>query len=314
LFYWPFYLLYAAYSGIRFTRQDTQVRVWQAAVAAAIVACALTPAAMNALRISREAGAHAFNELPTLRNLLYLVHGFPILICIAAGWGLRKWRKWPVQPGAGLALAAMWWLVCPVCLFAYSKLSGNGVLIMRYASLMLPGIALTVTAILGRFLPAENWRPAAVCLGLLALGLTGDWTHLWPAHEHDDWRDAASWERSVFEHSGVSGDTPVLCPSPFVEAQTPVWRPDYPIDSFLASHLGFYPLKGRLMLMPFQPSAESDRYLDDLLRKELPAAGTFVVYGSTRKVEALEKRIAMSPRWHRETREFDNLSVAIYRL
>jgi hypothetical protein len=312
LFYWPFYLLYTGYAGIRFARRDTAVKVWQAYVAAGAIGCAIAPVALTALRISREAGAHAFNELPTLRNLFYLAHGFPILICLALAWGLARVRRWrsPGVSRSGFMLALIWWLVCPVCLFAYSKLSGNGVLIMRYASLMLPGIALTVTAIVGAFLPAANWRAAALCTGVVALALTGDWTHLWPAHEHDDWRDAAAWERTL-----ASDDTPVLCPSPFVEAQPPVWKPDYPVVSFLYSHLEFYTIRGHLKLLPFQPAPESERYLDALLRSDLLPAGRFVEYGSTRKVEALDRWVSRQPElagWRRESREFDNLSVVIY--
>lgn len=313
LFYWPFYLYFGACALLRFAAKDTPLKPWHAALAAAPIAAALIPAALTALRISRQAGAHAFNELPTLRNLFYLLHGFPVLIASAAFWAIGRLRRPPAQTGGsgrGLALAILWWLVCPLCLFVYSGLSGNGVLIIRYASLMLPGLALTITALAARFLPHASWRPAALSMGLVALALAGDWTHLWPAHEHDNWRDAAAFESAV-----ASDATPVLCPSPFVEAQPPVWTPDYPIPSFLYSHLGFYPLKGRFKTLPFQPAPESDRYLASLLPAELLPARRFVVYGSTRKVEAIEHWLARRPEmasWRRRSRVFDNLSVSIY--
>jgi len=316
LFYWAFYPLYALYAGIRFATRTTRVSGRQLAVAALALIASLFPVALTAIGISEQAEAHTFNELPTLRNLFYLLHGFPVLICLAVVWTLKRIRHWsPPAPKPGdrfaLALILAWWLVCPMGLFLYSRWSGNGVLIMRYASLMLPGIALLVTAIVGRFLPPVNWRDAALCMGVVALALTGDWTHLWPAHERDDWRDAAALERSLALDS-----TPVLCPSPFIEAQPPVWTPDYPFPSFLSSHLQFYPLKGRLKLFPFQPSPESERYAADLLTTELLPAGRFITYGSTWSLENLDKFFSRRPelaQWHKETRRFDNLSVYFYR-
>jgi hypothetical protein len=70
-----------------------------------------------------------------------------------------------------------------------------------------------------------------------------------------------------------------------------------------------------LKLLPFQPAPESERYLDALLRSDLLPAGRFVEYGSTRKVEALDRWVSRQPElagWRRESREFDNLSVVIY--
>lgn len=345
LFYWPFYLLYLGYAAAMCSKrpkiahsgvvgQDSRgtlgVRpignppdrlqpvlpprqVLYTLLAAAVLACALAPVATSAIDIAREGEAHKFNELPTLRNLFYLAHGFPILVCLGAMWLLKrifKWRDNQPAPAAAVALIAAWWLVCPLCLFLYSRITGNGVLIMRYCSLMLPGIALAVTAIAARFLPPTNWKPFALCMGALALALTADWTHLWPAHEHDNWRDAAARERTV-----AVSTTPVLCPSPFIEAHPPIWTPNYPFPSFLYSHLQFYPLNGRLRLFPFRRSAESDTYLGHLLTTELLPARKFVTYGSTWSVQALDRWFSARPEtasWHKQSSQFDNLSVVVY--
>jgi len=331
LFYWPFYLLYLGYAVVTFRRARSSVgqasacaglqpgsllaprQLLYTLVAALILLCALAPVAITAIDIAREGEAHKFNELPTLRNLFYLAHGFPILICLAAMWLLKRifrWRESQPAPATTVALIAAWWLVCPVCLFLYSKISGNGVLIMRYCSLMLPAIALAVTAIVARFLPPVNWKTSALPMGLIALALTGNWTHIWPAHEHDNWRDASARERSV-----AVSTTPVLCPSPFIEAHPPIWTPNYPFPSFLYSHLQFYPLNGTLKLFPFKRSVESDTYLDHLLTTELLPARKFVTYGSTWSVESLDHWFAARPEiasWHKQSTQFDNLSVVVY--
>jgi hypothetical protein len=316
LFYWPFYLVYLAYAGVRLWKRDTPLDARRVALAAAILAAALAPVALNALKLSREAGAHAFNPQPTLRNLFYLAHGNVIAACLAGGWLLRRVLRWPVPTGqnpgvAAFALCFAWWLACPLCLFAYSRFSGNGVLIMRYVSLMLPGCALAATAVAGRFLPAGCWKPAALAIGVVALAFLGDWQLLWPKHERDDWRDAAALERTV-----AGAATPVLCPSPFIEAQSPVWTPDYPLPGFLYAHLPYYPLTGRVALFPFTPSRESERYAERLMGEQLVPSREFVLYGSTWSLRALARWFALRPElagWHREWKSFDAISVVVYR-
>jgi hypothetical protein len=315
LFYWPFYLVYLVYAAIRLARGDTRVGAGQIPAAVATLAAALLPVALTALRISRHAEAHAFNELPTLRNLFYLLHTQIVLICLAAAWVLRRIFKWPAlatSPGASpdRALILCWWMACPVALFAYSRLAGNGVLIIRYASLMLPGLALTIVAIAARFLPSSWLKPAAPITGLVALAFLGQWTTLWPPHELDNWRDAAAFERTV-----ASAQTPVLWISPFIEAQPPVWSPTYPLPGFLYSSFMYYPTSGQPRLFPFQPSPESDRYAARLLRAELLPGGGFVTYGSTRAVRIMDEWFGKRPElasWRRESRRFDTISVAAY--
>jgi mannosyltransferase len=316
LFYWPFYLVYPIYTSIRLRRHDTSVSAVQLVAAVAALACTLTPVALTALRISRQADAHAFNGLPTLRNLFYLSHFLSILIFAAVAWILGRILRW-VRPAPGpgqtasLALICLWWLVCPVCLFLYSRISGNGVLIMRYASLMLPGTALVSTAVVGQFIPSAKWRPAALCVGIIALGLSGDWTSVWPSHERDDWREAASLERSL-----ARDDTPVICTSPFIEAQPPVWTPDYSFPGFLYSHLQYYTITGKPIFFPFGWSPEEERYLASLLAAKLLSSGQFVMYGSGRSLQPLDRWLAGRRElegWRKESKKFDEISVTIYR-
>jgi mannosyltransferase len=311
LFYWPFYLIYALYAGFRLFRRDTPVRPAALAVAAAIVAAALSPVALTALRIAREAQAHAFNPLPTLRNLFYLLHAQVILLCAAAAWAVRRLVRGPkVSPGAAVLILS-WWLACPVALFAYSRLTGNGVLITRYVSPMLPGMALAVTFAAAFCLRNSWWRPAAFATGAVALAFLGQWHSLLPSHEGDNWRDAAAMVRR-----SADAGTAVLCPSPFIEAQWPVWTPDYKLPGFLYSHLNYYALAGRVRLLPFQPSPESERYTEGLLGSELAPSGKFILYGSTWAVRKVDRWLSGRPdlvRWRKEWRNFDTLSVVVYR-
>jgi hypothetical protein len=274
------------------------------------------PVALTAVRISREAEAHTFNGLPTLRNLFYLTHCLAVLIFAAAAWTLKHALRWPPADSAGKdpaagALIFGWWLICPICLFLYSRISGNGVLIMRYVSLMLPGVALAATAVAAHSIPTGKWKPAALCLGIVALAISGDWTAVWPSHERDDWREAAALERTV-----AIDTTPVICPSPFIEAQPPLWTPNYPFPGFLYSHLQYYTLRGKLLLFPFASSPESERYLESLVGTKLVPAGRFVMYGSERSLHPLDRRLAGRREfagWHRVSKRFDEISVTVYR-
>jgi hypothetical protein len=132
-------------------------------------------------------------------------------------------------------------------------------------------------------------RLAAV-LGAAALLALGDWGQLWPAHEHSDWRDAA---RKINELA--SPDTPVICPSPFIEARPPVWRPDYQMPGFLYSHLPVYPIGGKEYLFPFETSPEAESYATDLTRGALSTSPRFLLYGGNAATRFWRKWFAARP-------------------
>jgi mannosyltransferase len=306
LFYWPFYLVYLVYT---IARRDRRATPWQIGVAAIVLVAALIPVALTALRIARGAGAHSFVDPPTLRNLFYLVHAHIVLLCLLPALVLR--RHLVKLKSAEAALILCWWLVCPLALFAYSRISGNGVLIMRYVSLMLPGLGLIVTAIAASLFPVALEKSAALATGVVALVFLGQWGALWPPHDQDDWRDAAALERTL-----ASARTPVLCISPFIEALPPVWTPDSPQPSFLSSSFLYYPITGQPKLLPFELEPESKRWLDGLLGGELVPSGEFVTYGSTRAVRRLDEWLSQRPElsaWRKDTTRFDMISVAVYR-
>jgi hypothetical protein len=169
----------------------------------------------------------------------------------------------------------VWWLCQPVCLFAFSWLTGNSVFVRRYLFLMLPGVALTATAAVAYFIPASRLNRLAAVLGAAGLLALGDWGQLWPAHEHSDWRGAA---RKINELA-LTPDTPVICPSPFIEARPPEWRPDYHMPGFLYAHLPVYPIAGEAYLFPFETSPEAESYAAGLTRGALSSSRRFLLYG-----------------------------------
>ena len=80
-------------------------------------------------------------------------------------------------------------------------------------------------------------------------------------HHGSDWRLAA---HTIDQWARNDPATPVLCPSPFIEARPPVWQPSYALPGFLYCHLPVYPFRGKPYLLPFEDSPEAKRYVDRL--------------------------------------------------
>jgi hypothetical protein len=99
-------------------------------------------------------------------------------------------------------------------------------------------------------------------------------------HHNSNWREAA---RKIRE-AGIGPDTPVVYPSPFIEARSPVWQPNYTLPSFLYCHILTYPVGGTSYLLPFTTSPEAERYAASIAGGALASAGKFVVYGGDTNV------------------------------
>jgi len=253
LMFWPMYLVFALYALRRPTLRT--------AIVFGVLAVALVPVAFDALALYREARAHVFAPPPTLRQLGAALHWPVIVLCAAAAF------RWRVRSASWVAVAG-WWLCPPLCLFALSRLTATSVFVPRYFAIALPGAALAATLAVSLWIPERAWRPLAAALGIAVLAFLGQWRQLWPLHHNSDWRAAA---REVNQLAGP--ETPVLCPSPFVEAAPPVWRPDYPVSGFLYAHLAVYPIRGKVYGLPFTDSAQAEQIAAP------PRAGRFLIYG-----------------------------------
>jgi hypothetical protein len=277
LVFWPFYFVFAIYAAVR-ARSVGWTRI--AAVFAAL-ALALAPVVPRALALYREAGAHVAAAPPGGRELLAAFKFGVILECGAAALLASLWWKkrfalqqpWSGAP-ASLLLILSWWLAQPLLLFAFSHATGNSVFLPRYLWLAEPGAALLAAAAAACFLPAKRLTSLAMIIGVGALLLNGQWERLWPRHDNSDWRSAAE---AITRTATVT--TPVICPSPFIEARPPVWSPGYVLPGFLYSHLYAYPIAGRIYVFPFEYSPQAGEYAERLVRELFPAAGRFIVYG-----------------------------------
>ena len=275
--YWPFYLVFAGYAAARLVTKDTSVTWLRAGGVFALLAVALVPMPIAALALAHDARAHVIVPLPGPWALFHSM--VPVLLggCWAGAWLSSRLFRWspdaPALAHSSMALIALWWLCPPVCLFALSWLTGISVFVERYYSLALPGAALAGAALAARHIPSRMWKPLALALGLGVILWRGDWRELWPAHSGMDWRGAAL---AINQLAGPN--TPVICPSPFIEGQRSAWPPGN-LPSFLYSHLVVYPVRGRVVLLPFWTSPDGERFAATLAQSALPDSGRFFVYG-----------------------------------
>ena len=280
LLFWPFYFVLIIYALVRIARGQTKVGWGKAAAVFGVLGVTLLPVLMDALALFGEATAHVVAAKPSLRDLVGSFKLNLVALCGAGAWILYRWRRWRHEPRpspapAALVLILAWWLCQPLLLFAFSWVTGSSLFVTRYLSLSLPGAALTATLAAAWFIPAAKWKWFAAALALAALVQAGDWKQVWPLHHNSDWRAAAAAVNS-FE---AGGSAPVICPSPFIEAKPPVWRPDYPLPGFLYAPLSVYPIRGKTYLFPFEGSPEAERYAATLSRDALASSPRFVLYG-----------------------------------
>ena len=159
-------------------------------------------------------------------------------------------------------------------------------------------MALAATAVASRFVPPAQWRFLSALLAIGALLYFGQWRQLWPRHHNSDSRAAAA-AVNKFE---AAGELPVICPSPFIEARPPAWRPDYPLPGFLYAHLSVYPIRGKVYLFPFEDSSEAESFASTLAQRALPVSRRFLIYG-------WEPQVHFWRDWFAQRTEFASWSV-----
>jgi hypothetical protein len=315
LIFWPLYLVFALYALVR-VWQGAAPPIWHLAIAFGILAVLLIPVAMRAIDLNAEAGQHVVIAQPRWLDLAYSLR---LLLVAASALGAWIWSRVstgrsapPAIPASSLLLILGWWLIDPVALFAFSRITGNSVFVPRYIALMLPGTALAATLAAGWFLPSRFWKPAALVTGICALILIPNWRTTWPLHHNSDWRAAARAVNGL----ALPPSTPVIFPSPFVEARPPEWTPDYNMPGFLYAPLLVYPVRGNVVLFPFTASPEAEDYAAALLAGTVPAAGRFVLYGGDGPAyfwrDWFEKRPELAGWTHRSLGQFADVEAVLF--
>jgi hypothetical protein len=321
LIFWPFYLVFAVYACFRLWHKETRTGWGQACAIFALIGLAVLPAVFRAISLLHEASAHVVVPRPRLREVLQILKVQALLLTCGGAFLLIRLFKWKVPreglgPGnlsrSSMVLILSWWLIDPACLFAFSWVTGSSVFLPRYLYLALPGVALTAAMLVTPFLPVDRLKPIALGVGIGVFVFIGQWKQLWPIHHNSDWRGAAS----ALSEWTAGDQVPVICPSPFIEAQPPAWRPDYPMDGFLYSNLTVYRTAGRVYPFPFVTSPAVEEYAQSLSVGTLAAAGRFAIYGGDHNVEFWRRWFAARPElqdWqNRRLGLFGDVEVAVF--
>jgi len=279
LLFWPSCLVFILYAATRLADRTTPVTWGRALLVFGLLAAAFPPILEQVVALLPEAHLHVIAPRPAAMQFLRSLELTLVILCAAGAWILARAMKW--QPAklqlsaSAIVLIAGWWLCQPILLFTFSWLTGDAVFVPRYLQLALPGAALAATAVAAHFIPSGQWNRLAAIVAIAVLLFLGHWRELWPRHHNSDWRAAA-----VAVNSAESaGEMPVICPSPFIEARPPVWRPDYPLPGFLYSHLSVYPIQGKTQLFPFEDSPEAETYASKLMQNTLIGSRRFLIYG-----------------------------------
>ena len=280
MLFWPLYIVFALYSLVRLMRCETSVKWIHLAAIFSVLSLVLLPVVFDALALLPEARAHVIAPVPTFTDLLSSLELLLITLC---GFCALLWKAVHLEKSESPAcrpslnswiLILGFWLILPLCLFAYSLLTGISVFVRRYFFVGLPGAALLTTALVGLFVPMKNWKGAAAILAAGLLLILGQWGTLWPLHAfQEDWRAAA---QKVNELT-VDPDIPVVFPSPYIEAKPPAWRPDYPLPGFLYAPLSVYRIWGKPHLFPVANSPESELFASHLSLETLSRSKQFLM-------------------------------------
>ncbi len=285
LTFWPLYAVFVIYALVRLIAHDTRVGWLQASAGFTVLGITLLPVLNDALVLLHQAGAHVVVPRPSFADLSNAVKPGAIIGACAGAALLNRWYRWPrVESTPGwvpLSLIIGWWLCEPLGLFAFSWLTGDSVFVARYLFVALPGAALMATTAAAAFLPQQSWKPVAAVLGLGVLLFLGQWQRVWPMHHNSNWRLAA--QRLNAESLGQ--DAPILCPSPFIEARPPVWKPDYRMSDFLYAPLSVYHVQGHTYPFPFESSPEAEEFAAQLSERTLSFSDRFALYGGERAVK-----------------------------
>lgn len=316
LMFWPSCVLFLLYAAVLMAGGKTRVKWRSAVLIFGIWAVALLPVIVDTFSLFRQARTHVVAPLPSIAQLVRSLELTLVLGCAAAAWLLSRACRWPRNPTrisfTAVALAGGWWLWQPVLLYAFSWATGESVFVPRYLQLALPGAALAATVATAWFVPAGQWPKLAAALGLGVLIFGGHWGRLWPLHHNSDWRAAAA----TVNRLEAGGDIPLICPSAYVEARPPVWRPDYLLPGFLYTQLYVYPIEAPTYLFPFEDSPAADAWAASLSEDTLRASGQFLIYGWQPQVDFWRDWFAKRPEFQgwRQTRlgPFADVDVVLF--
>ncbi len=188
-----------------------------------------------------------------------------------------------------LALLMTWAVAPPIVLYAISVGSDVKLFHPRYLISIAPAIALLLAWTIRGMGVAWMRLAVAVVAGAIAFSSASF------DHRNEGWREAIAAANRVTP----SASTPVLLSSGFIEGGEVAWLNDPEKRSFLLAPAAYYPLKGRVVAIPYGFSPSLRSVAADIAERETRDGAPVVVITNYRRdfEEPIQARLA--PRGYR---------------
>jgi hypothetical protein len=266
-----------------------------------------------ATAVARQRIVHAmaptWSQLAALwGNPLFVVAIAPVAFVLY--WlGRRSSVTLPNAPGVVWLVLLTCATVPPFLLFVASRHSDVHVFLPRYYLSCQAAMAVMLGVVLRAFEPRPARLLAAASVTAVAL-----LTHARSHHTAENWRTlTATVNAAIDDHTLVAID-----PS-FIEAADPGWL-GLPVDderySYLLAPFSYYPLAGRIRLLPYRLDDRTRPYVESELFPLLAAEDRFAVIGRGRRPRWwelwLDGRLRPSGYTAQEIYESGYLGAAVY--
>jgi mannosyltransferase len=261
------------YAAVRLRRRQTGgVSVRHLAVVGGVMVAGVLPLVVQASSLW---GRRSSLSIPADASIQYLLAVLvpPVLMGAIFLGGLlsRLQGRLTVSPPSvrpsSLVLFVSWLLIPVAILFLVSAVTPVTLLSPRYFASVAPaGAALAGWAISSIDPPAAR-RVVATVLAILSVLAYGGTLKL-----GEDWRGAAAFERGQ-----VDAATIVLLHPALIESAQLDWFDDPERLSYLLSVVSYYPMDGRVDLLPYTLDDPAEIYLERLVTSELARADRFLL-------------------------------------
>ena len=255
----PVLVVLASYGVWRALREG-RIRVWELATVGIGAFVLLLPLVAQLRNVFQNRAVHSFSGTPDLRALFASIAPPVLAGSLAVGLLLAllfhpEQDRGPAPRRDSVFLAAGWALGPPLLLFAISVLSPSKLFVPRYYISCIPGQCLLAGWLARSLAGGPGQRIVATVLVVSSIFSFGS-----AYHSDEDWSGAM---RRIDSES--SADLPVLVASGFVEATDPKALEDPKLRDVLFAPQQMYPLRGKLIRLPYRLDEESAKYVERLL-------------------------------------------------
>ncbi len=250
----------AVYGALR-ARAEKRVRLRALAAAWLATGLLMLPLVIAWSAALRGRSSHSFADPPNLGALALGIAPAAMTAAVALAlilsWisGVRAGKPHTYSRNS-IWLILLWVIFPPLLCFLISVFTSARLFVPRYFIAAAPAQAIAAGTLL-----RANLRPAARIVAafvMLLATIPGFWH---PFHGPENWIDATAAARAAVGDS----EMPVLAASGFIEASDPASLNDPKMADAWFAPFSFYPIKGRIIRLPFRPSPASIKYLDDIL-------------------------------------------------